>query len=323
MSSENTAFNLRGSMLESEETQASVAKTSADFDLESSSEGATGPDSEKANSSAEQPVDPNVVDWDGPDDPENPLNWPASIRIGHVVMVSIITLIVYVLHSFSPDTVNNCFRNLGSTMFAPGAGVLMADFHQTSSTIGTLAVSIYLLGFALGPLFVAPMSEFFGRLVIYHVCNGLFLAFTIGCALSTNIGMFLGFRFITGCAGSAPLTIGGGTIADVIPQQSRGKAMGLFAVGPLLGPVIGPVMGGFVAQDLGWRWTFWIMAIIVGSLWRFCRCLFLTAFFIVPVWCYLHHSSDLHARNLRRGSFEAQDCPPPQRNRKSRVGFQK
>jgi multidrug resistance protein len=140
----------------------------------------------------------------------------------------------------------------------------MEDFQSTNTTIGALTVTIYLLGFALGPLLIAPLSELFGRLKIYHICNGVFLSFTIGCALSTNVGMFMGFRFLTGCAGSAPLTIGGGTVADVIPQEKRGAAMGIFAVGPLLGPVIGPIMGGFIAQNIGWRWTFWVLAIVVS-----------------------------------------------------------
>ncbi|KAL8722750.1 MAG: hypothetical protein Q9225_000811 [Loekoesia sp. 1 TL-2023] len=178
---------------------------------------------------------PNIVDWDGQEDPANPQNWPKVVRLGHVAVVSIMTLIA----------------NLASTMFAPGAALLMKDFHQTNSTVATLTVTIYLLGFALGPLAIAPLSELYGRLAVYHTCNAVFLAFTIGCALSTDVGMFLVFRFITGCAGSAPLTNGGGTVADVMPQDKRGAAMAIFAVGPLLGPVIGPIMGGFISQDSG------------------------------------------------------------------------
>lgn len=141
----------------------------------------------------------------------------------------------------------------------------MADFNSTNATVATLTVTIYLLGFALGPLIIAPLSELYGRLIIYHVCNGVFLAFTIACAVSADLGMFLAFRFITGCAGSAPLTIGGGTVSDVIPQEKRGAAMAMFAVGPLLGPVVGPMIGGFIAQGIGWRWTFWVLGIFVNS----------------------------------------------------------
>lgn len=128
-------------------------------------------------------------------------------------------------------------RNLAATMFAPGAQELAAEFHVTNSTIEAFTVSIYVLGFALGPLILAPLSELYGRLVIYHFCNIFYFAFTLGCAFSTDITMFLVFRLICGCAASGPMSIGGGTVADITSQEKRGKAMALFAVGPLLGPV--------------------------------------------------------------------------------------
>jgi MFS family permease len=53
------------------------------------------------------------------------------------------------------------------------------------------------------------------------------------------MGMLVAFRFLAGCAGAAPLTIGGGSITDLMLPQQRGAAMAIFALGPLLGPVIG------------------------------------------------------------------------------------
>ncbi|KAF2014428.1 MFS general substrate transporter [Aaosphaeria arxii CBS 175.79] len=192
--------------------------------------------------------DDNVVDWDGPDDPQNPLNWPVRKRYLHAIFVSSIAL----------------YSNLGSTVFAPGAPLLMRELGVTSSIVGSLTVSIYVLGFAVGPLILAPLSELYGRLVIYQTTNIIFMAFTLGCALATDSSMFLAFRFIAGCAGSAPMTIGGGTIADVFPQEERGGVMGLLALGPIIGPVAGPVAGGFLAQNAGWRWTFWLILILSG-----------------------------------------------------------
>jgi multidrug resistance protein len=156
-------------------------------------------------------------------------------------------------------------------MFAPGASLLAEEFHITNSTIATLTVSIYLLGLAVGPLILAPLSELYGRLPVYHVSSLIFLAFTIACAVSTNVGMFLAFRFIAGAAGSAPVTLGGGTIADVIRPERRGAAMALWATGPLLGPIIGPIAGGFCANAKGWRWTFWVLLIVVCLLAHSCR----------------------------------------------------
>lgn len=122
-------------------------------------------------------------------------------------------------------------------MFAPGAATLSKEFHITSSTITSLIVSIYLAGFAVGPMAIAPLSELYGRLVIYHTCNVIYIGFIIGCALSKNTAMFLVFRFLAGCASSGPLTVGGGTVADVVPPAQRGKAMSFLFAGPLLGPV--------------------------------------------------------------------------------------
>lgn len=150
-------------------------------------------------------------------------------------------------------------------MFAPGVLQVVEEFRITNATIATLTISIYLLGFAIGPLVVAPCSEIFGRLPVYHISNAVFVAFVIGGALSKSLPQFLVFRFISGCAGATPLTIGGGTIADVIPLERRGLAAALFGLGPLLGPVLGPAIGGFVAEYKGWRWTFWLMAIVVSQ----------------------------------------------------------
>ena len=130
--------------------------------------------------------------------------------------------------------------NLAAAMFAPGAAQFAAEFQIADETIVAFAVSIYLIGLALGPVLTAPLSEMHGRLIMYHVCNVIYAAFTLGCALSTNVPMFYIFRFLSGCSSSAPVAIGGGTIADLVPPEKRGGAMGLFMLGALLGPVRTP-----------------------------------------------------------------------------------
>ncbi|KAJ5435788.1 MFS transporter [Penicillium cf. griseofulvum] len=190
----------------------------------------------------------DVVDWEGPNDPENPRNWKNGLKLQHVLLVSGFTL----------------YSNLAAVMFAPGAAELVEDFHVTSTIVASFTVSIYLLGYVFGPFLLSSMSEIYGRLIIYHLSNVGYLAFTIGCALSKDTAMFMVFRFICGCAASAPMVVGGGTIADLYQASERGKAMALFGLGPLLGPVIGPVIGGFVTEYLGWRWTFWLILILAG-----------------------------------------------------------
>ncbi|OCK77243.1 MFS general substrate transporter [Lepidopterella palustris CBS 459.81] len=196
----------------------------------------------------EEEADPNVVFWDGPDDPQNPMNWSPAMKWGNIAILSSITLIT----------------PLASSMFAPGVPQVMADFHESSNLLAAFVVSVFLLGFAFGPLVIAPLSEIHGRLPLYNVCNVLFIVFTIACAVSSNFNMLIGFRFLQGAMGSSPLTIGGGTIADLMPTEMRGGAMAIWAMGPLVGPVVGPVCGGFLVQAKGWRWVFYLIAILSG-----------------------------------------------------------
>jgi len=144
------------------------------------------------------PQDPNIVDWDGPSDPANPQNWPMSKKWGIIASLGACTLIT----------------PLASSFFAPGVPQVLREFHETSNVMAAFVVSVYILGFAIGPLFIAPLSELYGRIYLYNVCNLLFIIFNVACALSKSMGMLIAFRFFAGCAGSAPLTIGGGTIAD-------------------------------------------------------------------------------------------------------------
>ncbi|KAL8687230.1 MAG: hypothetical protein Q9224_005212 [Gallowayella concinna] len=196
------------------------------------------------------PPDPNIVDWDGPDDPEKPTNWGSGRKSAIVAIISSITFLT----------------PLASSMFAPGIPEVMTEFNSENVELASFVVSVYILGFAFGPMLVAPLSEEYGRTRLYHVCNIGFLIFTIACAVSSNLSMLIVWRFFEGLFGSAPLTIGGGTIADIIVQEKRGGVMAIWAMGPLLGPVIGPVIGGFLSQAKGWRWVFWLIAMIAGAI---------------------------------------------------------
>lgn len=192
--------------------------------------------------------DPNVIWWDNDDDPANPYNWPSWLKVVNCVLVSLLTFVT----------------PLASSIFAPGVPQLMADFRSDSPELAAFVVSVYVLGFAFGPLIIAPMSEIYGRVPVYHVCNVCFTAFLAACALAPTLNSLIAFRFLSGVFGSCPLTNGGGSIADMIRQEKRAAAMAAFSIGPLLGPIIGPVAGGFLSAAKGWRWVFWVLTITAG-----------------------------------------------------------
>lgn len=192
--------------------------------------------------------DPNVVWWDGDDDPENPYNWPTWRKVANCVIISFLTFVT----------------PLASSIFAPGVPALMRDLGSDSPALAAFVVSVYILGFAFGPLLVAPLSEIYGRSPVYHACNLGFVAFLVACALAPSLDTLIFFRFLSGAFGSCPLTNGGGSIADMIRQEKRGAAMATFSIGPLIGPIVGPVAGGFLAAAKGWRWVFWVLVIVAG-----------------------------------------------------------
>lgn len=77
------------------------------------------------------------------------------------------------------------------------------------------------------------------------------------CTLLTS---FLRYRLSGGAAASVQ-AVGAGTIADCWETKARGKAMGIFYLGPLCGPLLSPIVGGALNQGLGWRSTQWFVSI--------------------------------------------------------------
>lgn len=117
----------------------------------------------------------------------------------------------------------------------------MKEFKSTNEELASFIVSVYLLGFCFGPLVIAPLSELYGRLPLYNICNLFFVVFNIACAKAPNLGGLIAFRFLAGLFGCAPPTLGAGTIADCVSQEKRGMAMAAWVMGPLIGPVVGPI----------------------------------------------------------------------------------
>ncbi len=73
----------------------------------------------------------------------------------------------------------------------------MADLHISNATVGALQVSIFLFSFGIGPLFLAPLSELYGRTVIVHVGNTVFVAFSIGSGFAQTVCLLSSLLFST------------------------------------------------------------------------------------------------------------------------------
>lgn len=153
---------------------------------------------------------------------------------------------------------------MGSAIIFPSLLQISDDLH-TSPTITNLSAALYMLSMSIFPLWWSSFSETLGRRTIYLTSFTLFLLFNILAAISKNIAMLIVMRMLGGGAAASVQAVGAGTIADVWDVRERGRAMGIFYLGPLCGPLFAPIIGGALAERFGWRSTQWFLAIYGGA----------------------------------------------------------
>ncbi|PSN67655.1 MFS general substrate transporter [Corynespora cassiicola Philippines] len=193
--------------------------------------------------------DPYLVSWI-PNDPRNPMGWSPFVRWSCMGLAALATMAVTLVSSAYSGSIVEVNTEFG-----------------VSSEVGTLGISLFVLGFAVGPLIWAPLSELYGRQLVYIATFAAFTAFNAGCAGAQSIETILILRFFAGSFGSSPLTNAGGVIADAFPSSERGLAMALFGLAPVIGPILGPIVGGFLGIAAGWRWVMGFLAAFTGVVW--------------------------------------------------------
>lgn len=161
---------------------------------------------------------------------------------------------------------------LGAMCFtvALGSAIVTGDMERPLVTFGISeevlilsSVTVFVIGFGVGPLLFAPLSEEFGRSIVYHSTLIPALIFIIPCGLAQNFQTLLVCRLIDGILFSAPMTLIGGSLADIWDGKDRGQAMAIFSAAPYMGPVMGPLFGGLLADHAPtWRWIYWTFLIV-------------------------------------------------------------
>ncbi|KAK2744419.1 hypothetical protein FQN57_004316 [Myotisia sp. PD_48] len=192
--------------------------------------------------------DPNFeVDWENQADPNNPQNWSFNYKCLSIFGLSWNTTVVV----------------LYSTSYTAATAEISREFN-ISETIVTLGLTFYLVGLAVGSLFMAPLSEIYGRKPVAVGSLLFFLLLIIPCGLGTSITGIIIARFFNAVAGSVMISSAPGMVSDMVSDERRSLALSVWSIGPLNGPVLGPIIGGFVTQYLGWRWTNWVVMMLSG-----------------------------------------------------------
>ncbi|KAJ6538823.1 major facilitator superfamily domain-containing protein [Mycena vulgaris] len=182
----------------------------------------------------------------------------------------------------------------------------MAEEFQVSHEATILSVSLFVLGFGVGPLFMGPFSEVYGRTIIYRISYISLVLLSLPVVFAPNLAVLVVFRFLLGTAGASFLSVAGGSVADMFPGSLVGNPMAVYTICPFLGPVFGPLLGGFINQNLYWRWTYRILII-----WTFVQ---LVAIFLFVPESYAPVLLQRKARRLREATGDSTYWAPLDRH---------
>lgn len=185
-------------------------------------------------------VEDFMVVFDGENDPLYPQNWALKTRLinGGCAL-------------FAPFTIQ-----VGSAIIAPSTEAISNAFH-VGRTVATLSTSLFIFGFAAGPVLWGPLSELYGRRPILVLSSFGYLCFAFGAATAKDLQTLMLCRFFSGFIGGAPAVVTPSTLSDMFPKSRRGLAMCFFGLVIFSGPMVAPVIGGFTMRnpDLGFRWN--------------------------------------------------------------------
>ncbi|KIJ30326.1 hypothetical protein M422DRAFT_268192 [Sphaerobolus stellatus SS14] len=185
-------------------------------------------------------------------DPENPKYWSRAKK--RMIMLTICLLLFAAV--------------IGSSLWAP-AQFQIIEKYGVDSTVSSLGLSLYILGFAFGPLICkgydiltttfhffdislpGPLSEMYGRRIFFLFGWPLLIACAAPSAWADDIAVIILFRFFAGFFSGIPLGLGQAVTVDMFSEvdlQAQGVAASLFTFSAFSAPVVGPVIGFFIAD---------------------------------------------------------------------------
>lgn len=201
---------------------------------------------------------PYEVQFDGPNDPIHPFNWGFWRKI---VICGALAMLAFSV-------------SMGLAMFSASLNQIMEQYHigWTPATLGT---TLFVFGFASGPVIWGPLSELFGRRIVLLCSLFGYCCFNFATAVSKDVQSIMICRFFAGFIGAAPLVVAPAAFTDMYTSKYRGLAITVFVLVIFAGPMMAPILGAFTVKNhkLGWRWTCYFTGIV--GLFSLILCIFL------------------------------------------------
>jgi MFS family permease len=177
----------------------------------------------------------------------DPYNWPTWKKVLNLVFVA--------FHA--------CMTVFAASAIIPAYETIAMDLGVTLQRTSYLtSLQIAILGGA--PLFWRPLSTRYGRRPIFLISLIGSLAFNVGCAKSKTYGAMAACRALQAFFISPPIAVGSAVVVETFFKRERARYMGVWTVMITLGVPLAPFIMGFVTQHAGYRWIYWILAIING-----------------------------------------------------------
>ncbi|KAK7972755.1 Major facilitator superfamily transporter [Apiospora saccharicola] len=183
-----------------------------------------------------------------PDDSHNdPLNWASWRRD-----LALLSLGLY------------CMVGGGITpLIAAGFTNVAADYNVPVAKV-SLTTGLYMMGLGIGSVIFSPTAILYGKRPVYLFSAVIFILSAVWCALSPNFTSLLIARIFQGIAVSPVECLPSATIAEIFFLHERAYRIGIYTLLLLGGKNLIPLVSAAIIQSLGWRWVFWIVAMVVG-----------------------------------------------------------
>ncbi|PSR70264.1 multidrug DMT transporter permease [Nocardia sp. MDA0666] len=137
--------------------------------------------------------------------------------------------------------------------------LLKSEWGLSDSQLGALtSVVALMVGLLTFPL--SLVADRWGRVRSMLVMAAVWSLATLLCALAENYHQLLGARFLVGVGEAAYGSVGAAVMLSVFAPHLRASLSGAFLAGGSFGSVVGVALGGVIAEHIGWRWTFAVMA---------------------------------------------------------------
>lgn len=163
-------------------------------------------------------------------------------------------LILGTLSTISPFSID---------MYLPGFPAIARDLHTSISQV-QLSLTAYLVGISVGQLLYGPLLDRFGRKLPLYAGLAIYIAASVGCALSTSIDTLIAMRLLQALGGCVGLVAAQALVRDLFPVSEIAQVFSLLSLVIAVSPMIAPTVGGFATVAFGWHSIFIILAIITS-----------------------------------------------------------